>query len=326
MRPNLGQPPLSPRVCRIFNTVKHRLPPWFVLLCLAGMCAGVIVVVALLRANRTSTASLFSHLPSENALVVYIDFRALRSAGVLGLLSSSQVMQEPEYRVFVDQTGFDYLNDLESALISFHSSGTYLLLRGRFDWKNLKDYTLHQGGTCYNTVCKVNGSTPERKISYFPFQPNTMALAVSRDDSAVALIQDRRPKRNFEIPADPVWSLIPVRALKNNAGVPAGLRAFARALEGADTVVLSAAPDGKHIALKMDAACRTATDARALAAQLMDATARLRDLIAREHQTPNARDLSGVLAAGAFEVKDMHVLGRWPVDRAFLESLTGNAL
>jgi hypothetical protein len=76
----------------------------------------------------------------------------------------------------------------------------------------------------------------------------------------------------------------------------------------------------------MDAACRSAADARALVTELRDTTARLRDLIARENQTPNANDLSGVLAAGAFELKDAHVLGRWPIERSFLESLAGGAL
>jgi hypothetical protein len=294
--------------------------------CLAAICAGVIGVVALVRVNRNSTASLLSRLPADGAVVVSIDFRALRKAGVLGLLSSSKVMQEPEYRAFVDQTGFDYLNDLDSALISFHSTGTYFLLRGKFDWKNLRDYTVQQGGTCYNTICKVNGSTPDRKISYFPLQTNMMALAVSRDDSAVIQLQTRRKPKAFDIPDDPVWSLIPVGVLKNSAAVPAGTRTFARALEGADAVVFSAAPEGGRIGVRMDATCRTAADARALAAQLTDATALLRNLIARENKTPNQRDLSGVLAAGAFELRELHVLGRWPVDRAFLESLSGSAL
>jgi hypothetical protein len=307
--------------------VRYRLPPWIVLLCLAAICTALVAGVAFWRLNSSSTASLVSRLPGDGAVVVSIDFRELRKAGVLGLLNSSKVRQEPEYRAFVDQTGFDYLNDLDSALVSFHSTGTYFLLRGKFDWKNLRDYTVQQGGgSCYNTVCKVSGSTPNRKISFFPLQPNIMALAVSGDDSAAMELQNRKQQKKFDIPDDPVWSLIPVAALKNSAAVPAGTRAFARALEGADAVVLSAAPEGKQIGLHMDATCRSAAEARALAAQLTDATALLRNLIARENKTPNPNDLSGVLAAGAFENKDAHVLGRWPVDRAFLESLTESAL
>jgi hypothetical protein len=306
--------------------VKHRLPPWLVLLCLAAICVALIMGVAALRSRRTSPASLLSRLPADDSIILYIDFHALRDARVLGLLGSSRVAQEPEYRAFVEQTGFDYLNDLDSAFVSFHSSGTYFLLRGRFDWKNLRDYTVQQGGSCYNTLCKVNGSTPDRRISFFPLQSDIMALAVSRDDSAATEMQARKAVRNIEIPHDPVWSLIPVAVLKNNTAAPPGTRAFARALEGADALLVSAAPEGTRISLRLDASCRTDADARSLAEQLREATARLREMLVRENQTPNPRDLSGVLAAGAFEQKELHVFGRWPIERSLLESLAGSAL
>jgi hypothetical protein len=293
---------------------------------LAVVCAAVLGGVAAFRLRSASTASLFARLPADNAVVFYIDFHALRNAGVLSWLGASRMLQEPEYRSFVDQTGFDYLNDLDSALVSFHSSGTYLLLRGRFDWKNLTEYTVHQGGSCYNTLCKVNGSTPERKISYFPLQPGIMALAVSRDDSAVTQLQEHRAQNRIEIPAEPVWSLIPAGAIRNNSSGPAGIRVFARALEGADTVLFSAAPEGQRISLRMDAVCRSSGAASALAGQLRDVTARLRELLARENQVPDPGDLSGVLAAGAFEQKELHVFGRWPIERAFLQDLAGSDL
>ncbi len=306
--------------------INRRVPPWAVLVCLVAICAAVIGGVALLRSRRTNTATLLTRLPSDDAVIASIDFHALRNTGVLGLLSGSRVMQDPEYRAFVDQTGFDYLNDLDTVLISFHSTGTYLLLRGRFDWKALRDYTAKQGGHCYNTLCRMGGSTPQRRISFFPLQSGVMALAVSQDDSAALMLHTRGVQRPQTIPEDPVWALIPVATLKNSASVPAGTRTFARALGAADSVLLAAAPDGGQVALRMDASCRTAAGAHALATELRDATARLRDFIARESQTPSTRDLSGVLAAGAFEQNGAHVLGRWPVSRDLLESIAGGSL
>jgi hypothetical protein len=244
---------------------------------------------------------------------------------VLGIFGASRMMQEPEYRAFVDGTGFDYLNDLDTALISFHSSGTYLLLRGRFDWKSLKDYVVRQGGSCYNSLCKVGGSTPKRKISFFPLQPGIMALAVSEDESAAINLQAAGPARDFVIPEDPVWALIPISSLKDSATAP-GTRAFARTLGAADNVLFAAAPEGRQITLRMDATCRTFGAARAMETELRTTTARLRELITREHQTPNAADLSGVLASGAFESSGTHVTGRWPLPHAFLESLAGGTL
>jgi len=293
--------------------------------CLVALGGGILAGVALYRMKRASNAALFSRLPAADAVVVSIDFRALRKAGVLGVLGSSGMVQEPEYRAFVDQTRFDYLSDLDAALVSFHPHGTYLLLRGKFDWKKLREYTVRQGGRCDNTLCRVAGSAPDRKISYFPLYPNVMAAAVSRNESAATELQAGRSGPGFAMPEDPVWSFIPIRAIRNGEQVPAGTRAFARALEGADAVLLSVAPEGGEIVLKMDASCRSVGDARAVVAELRDTTARLRDLIAREHQTPNASDLSGVLAAGAFDAKDTHALGRWPIERSFLESLAGGA-
>ncbi len=304
----------------------RRLPPWAVLVCLLAICAAVIGGVALLRARSATTATLLSRLPSDDAVIVSVDFRALRDTGILGLLSGSRVMQDAEYRVFVDQTGFDYLNDLDSVLISFHSTGTYLLLRGRFDWKALRDYVQRQGGHCYNTLCRMGGSTPQRKISFFPLQSGTMALAVSEDDSAALMMHTRGAQRPQLIPEDPVWALIPVARFRNSASAPAGTRAFARALSAADSVTLAAAPQGGQLALRMDASCRTQADAHKLATELRDATARLRDFIARENQTPSTRDLSGVLAAGAFDQAGTHVIGRWPISRDLLENVAGGSL
>jgi hypothetical protein len=305
--------------------VKHRLPPWLVLVLLVVVCGLIVGGVALYRGRMGSTATLLRRLPNDGAVVLYADFRALRKAGVLSVLAASRVTQEPEYRAFVDRTGFDYLNDLESALVSFHPSGTFFLLKGRFDWKALKDFTVAQGGTCYNALCRMAGSTPERKISYFPLQPNVMALAVSNDDYAATHMQERQRPLEIEIPPEPVWWRMPVPALKNNPSLPAGTKMFVRALEGAHTVLFSAGPSGTGLAVSMEATCPSAAAASVLTEQLRSATAQLRELIAREHLAANPADLSGVLVAGAFEQRQERVIGRWPVERAFLTSLAGGA-
>jgi hypothetical protein len=308
------------------HNVRHRFPPWLVLPLLAGLCVGIIFAVAYLRSRSFSTANLLQRLPSEDAVVLYVDFEAMRRVHLLDLVTAAAAAQEPEYRSFVESTGFNYLRDLDSALVSFHASGKYLLLRGRFDWSNLSQYVRGQGGTCYNTMCRLDGSTPERKISYFPLQPNIMALAVSADDTAATRLQGRRSGPRPEILADPIWLLIPPTVLKDEARLPAGLSPFARALWGTQRVVLSGGPDGSGMRLQLDATCSSAEQAATLASQLRALTTLFRQLIAREHQIPNPRDLSGILAAGVFEQKGRRVLGSWPVQRAFLESLAGSAL
>jgi len=86
--------------------------------------------------------------------------------------------------------------------------------------------------------------------------------------------------------------------------------------------VLAASPEGTRVAVRLDATCGSAAQAFALATRLRDITAHLRDAVA----TPDPKDLGGVLAAGVFEQKEVHVLGRWPMEREFLESLAGGAL
>jgi hypothetical protein len=306
--------------------MRHRLLPWAVLALLAAFCAAVITGVALVRKRSSSPAALLGRLPSQGAVIVSIDFRVLRHSGFLSLLAGSKVTQEPEYRSFVYQTGFEYLNDLDSALIAFRPTGTYFLLSGRFHWNTLKEYTVNNGGKCHNTLCKIEGSAPDRMISYFPLRPDVMALAVGSDDSAAIAMQGSKAPFKLDIPSEPLWLLIPVAALRGNTSLPPGARAFVRVLEGAETVLFAAAPDGKRLTVRLDATCRDARSAAALVTQLRDITAQLRDLIAREGQTPNPSDLSGVLTAGAFEQRDLHALGRWVIQSEFFESLTRGAL
>jgi hypothetical protein len=292
-----------------------------VLFLLVAVCAAAIFGVAVWRIHRESLGKLMTRLPDDNAVVVYVDVAALRNAHVLDALTAPAAMQEPDYRAFVDQTGFDYARDLDMALVSFGEKGTYFLLRGRFDWPFLKDYVKSEGGTCYNTFCRAQGSTPERMISFFPLERDLMALAVSKDEYAAYALQERHPARQFTPPQDPVWSLIPGGALKNPGSLPAATQLLARALGSARQVVVSAGPAGDHMELRLDVACQSASQAAELTAQLRQVTAQLKEQAARENPASGPGDVSGVLTAGTFDQKDVHVLGRWPIQRSFLDTL-----
>ena len=80
---------------------------------------------------------LLSRFPVEDAAVLHIDFSLLRRGGYL---KNSQVPLEPEYKQFLEGTGFDYRRDLDLVLASFSKSGNFFLARGRFDWNKLRDY------------------------------------------------------------------------------------------------------------------------------------------------------------------------------------------
>jgi hypothetical protein len=202
-----------------------------------------------------------------------------------------------------------------------------MLVRGRFNWKTLTTYVRTQGGTCYNAFCRVLGSTPERHVSFFPLRPGVIAIAVSKDEWAASQLMPKRHNSSpVEAPKQPVWLSIPSSRLKQAENLPTGTRQFARAIEGAEKILLSIGPQGNSYEAVLDVTSRSAADASVLVTHLEGITDFLRKMIAEEHRPPNPRDLSGVLTAGVFERQDRRVLGRWPLERAFLEALASGSL
>ncbi len=294
------------------------------ILAVAVVCGGAIWGVAWWRSRAAAGPStFFRRLPSRDAVVLYIDFGALRRGGLLQLLTGAKVTEDPEYQQFVRKTDFDYRQDLDAAMVAFAPTGKYFLLKGRFDWKNLRRYVQDENGSCYNSVCRMAGSLPERRISFLPVHSSVMALAVSTDDSAALRLTEPEPAPGpaLEFPGDPVWLLVPPSTLKTPENLPSGTRMFARGMENAERIVLSLGPAQEQYAIRLDVLCRSEQDAGALASQLTRATAVLREMIAREHHTPNPADLSGVLTSGSFRGQGRKVFGYWPIQRAFLENL-----
>lgn len=306
--------------------MNRRLPPALLLLLLAAVCAGLIALAARLRARSQSPRELLARLPAEDALIVYIDFSGLRQAGLLRLFEGSDLLQEPEYQAFRAGSGFDYLRDLDWALASLGPAGSYFLLAGRFKWDTLTRYVTQQGGSCYNMLCRVRGSTPERRISFYPVGPRLMALAVEKEEYGVLRLRQHHPgTRPAAWPAQPVWMLVPATRLRHTETLPASVRLVARALGSTEGVLLAAGSRGDHLEVSLEIACRTGPEAAALAAQLRQLTAALGQMLAAENKQPDPRDLSGVLIGGVFESRDRTVLGRWPLPHAFLEALAGGS-
>lgn len=296
---------------------------WLTALALGAVCAGLALWgVMRYRARRVdSPRDMVARVPTRDAVLTYIDFAALRKAGLLDLLARSGVAQEAEYRDFVAGTGFDYARDLDSVLVSFAPTGKYFIVKGRFDWDKLRAYALRQKGACGEPVCRMSGSTAERNISFYRLDSQTMALAVSRDDSAALRITRESAGGDSGIPVsgDPLWLYVPGHVLKTAESLPEGTHMFARSMQNAEDIVLALGPQAQAFAVKLDLRCRSDREAAAIAESLGQATGKLRDLIARENQQPNPRDLSGVLASGAFRSEGPRVVGRWTIERVFFE-------
>ncbi len=266
-------------------------------------------------------AGLLARLPTQDAVVLSVDFAALRRGGILNVLTASKTPEEPDYQAFVRNAGFDYKRDLDSALLAFAPDGVFFLVRGRFDWKKLQAYARQQGGSCYNELCRMAGSTPARRISFMPLQPDLMALAVGTDDLAASRLQQPGPQRPIEAPPEPVWLSAPSSALKKRDALPAGARALTSAMSEAERVTLTLGPQGQGFEARLEALCRSPREAALLREQLDKATAALREAISHETRKPEPGDLSAVLTAGVFNQSDRKVFGHWAVGKSFLEGL-----
>jgi hypothetical protein len=279
------------------------------------------------RIAAASPSGMLQRLPPREAMVLFVDLDTLRRGGLLKLLSS-KTPEDPDYQTFVRATGFDYQTDLDMAAASFSNDGVYFVVKGRFDWNKLRAYAEAQGGSCQRGMCRLSGSTPERRISFLPLQSNLLALAVSTDGFAAARLAEGTAGlvNPLDTPRDPVWLSIPAESLKSTDQLPAGPRLFATALASADKILLSLGPQGEQMEARLAVTCRNSADAAALAAQLQRATAVVRSLIAQENQKPDPKDLSGVLTAGVFEQSGRRVIGHWPLPPVFLESLAGGTL
>ena len=289
---------------------------WLLILLILALCGLTLWGVIWYRSRSLSPAAMLKRLPTDDAVVLYIDFSRLRAGGILPLLDGSKVGEDPEYQSFVRKTDFDYKQDLDAAMVAFAPKGKYMLLKGRFDWKSLKSYVQGNEGRCNNSFCKLPGSSPEKRISFFPMQSNLMAMAVSDDDVAALRMNTVDARADAEIPNAPIWLSIPPSVVKSGQSLPPGTQMFARSLERAQAVTLAIVQEGDHFAAKLNVRCASDADASALAADLNKTTGLLREMIEREHQKANPADLSGFLTSGAFRSEGARVSGYWRIARA----------
>jgi hypothetical protein len=271
-------------------------------------------------------SGLVAYLPTSNASVVYIDVDALRRSGILGMLAGSKTAEEPDYKQFVQETKFDYSQDLDAIAAAFQGGRTYLALRGHFHWNNLKDYATRQGGSCHNDFCVLAGSQPDRRISFYALKSNVLAMAIAPDDFAAYQVAVHPAMPSLSPPNQPVWALIPAASLQSMDTLPSAAKAYVPALQGADQIVFSVGADGsRQLQLGVHVTCKDATAASALLIQLETTTKALRDMLAKQRQKADPADLSGVLVAGTFRRDERQVYGAWPLPKAFVDAIAGSA-
>jgi hypothetical protein len=289
----------------------------------AIVAAGVLLAAAAGIAKWRDTrafyqpAELLARFPAEDAIALSLDLATLRTAGLLG---ASKAPLEAEYKQFVDNSGFDYRRDLDFALASFSASGNYFIARGRFNWAQLRAYTVKQGGSCYQDLCRMQGSTPDRRISFLPLRSDTIALAVSTDDLAATRLTHVGARVTDPLPPGPVWLTIPGAVLRQPGGLPPGLRVVFSGLVQSDRVVFTAGASAAGVEVHMDAACKSESDARILLSQLQNSVSLLKEAAARSQA--GTSPLSNVLMGGSFNQTGARVTGTWPLRKDLIDTMT----
>ena len=266
---------------------------------------------------------LLQCLPAERSLHVYMNVGLLRSAHILDVLAGSQTAEEPDYKKFVEQTGFDYRTDLDAVAAGFRDGDEYFAVQGRFRWNQLADYARSHQGSCQDKQCSMPANQAGKTISFTLLRNDVLALAVAKDPQAVRLIFPGFWKDPPKIPAAAVWVSVPPYIFADAKNLPAGVGAFRSQLEKARNTIftLAAAPDQKAFELKMQVDCAAPDDAAKMAAQFASVTDLLKKMLARDKLTPAPGDLTAVLVAGRFDAQKDQVTGTWPIERKFIESL-----
>ena len=285
----------------------------------AGVSLTALTGIAKWRDTRAfyQPASLLARFPAEDSIVLSADLATLRSAGFPG---NSKAPLEAEYKQFIEGSGFDYRRDLDFAMVSFSATGNYFIARGRFNWAKLHEYAAKQGGSCYQELCRMQGSTPDRRISFLPLRPDTIALAVSTDDLAATRLIRVGVKPKEPLPPNPVWLTIPGAVLRQPGGLPAGLRVVFSGLVQADRVVFTVATNAGAVEAHMEAGCKTDADARVLISQLRNSVSMMKEAAARDHTETSS--LAQALMKGAFDQSGTRVTGKWPLAKDLIEGLT----
>lgn len=293
---------------------KPRWPSPYRLLAAAVLCAIAAAAYTGWRARRDffDPALLLSRFPAEEAAVVDIDFASLRNAG---LFSASGMAAEPEYRAFSTATGFDYRRDLEQVTAAFSASGNYFIARGRFDWPKLRAYAASHGGSCAAELCRLEGSAPERRISFLPLQSGVIAMAVSRDPSAAMRLTYTGQRVTALLPDAPAWISFPGALLKSPGVLPPGVRVMLSAMANSDRILITVTPSGEGIEARLETTCRSVDDARVLSSQLR--------VMAGSLKSAQNDDIARTISAGTFTQRDRVVTGRWPLPKSALDALAG---
>jgi len=289
------------------------------LLCL--LCASALGGVWYVRsAARPEPAKLLRRLPPDVETVIAIDVAALRQAGILSAISGPEGVEEPDYRQFVDFTGFDYRTDLDYLIAGFDATGGYFLATGQFDWPALMQYAVLQGGACQHGFCRLPSETPNRRVSFFAERHSVLALAAGPEEWRASMLYQERGWPRRVPPQASLWAYLGQRFLSAPVNAGSARALLMGLLNGAQEVWISAQVQQLALEVRLEAICATPALAVAMRDRFQAAAAEIHQQTGREGAS---RQLLAVLAAGQFTANETTVTGVWRLEPGLLELLSG---
>lgn len=290
-------------------------------LALALACAAAFLLWRRLAPGRSDARALLEALPAGDGLTVFVDARALRQTGILRRIAGEAGAEDEDYKRFVEATGFEYRRDLDAVVLRADDGQRWIVLEARIDESRLRRYFLAHGGRCFSGLCSMQGSRPERQISWVRLGRRRWAVAVNPDPLAAAVFTDevrKPPTSEWQPPQTPLWLYVPGRMLEAPAGAPAWAALALGSLRESKWILWSAGAGGGRIQLSLDVACRSPEAAKTLAGRWEEILKALREAAAAAGDRDS---LPALLAEGRIRSDGAFVRGRWQLEWRRLEKL-----
>jgi hypothetical protein len=277
-----------------------------IILCLAGAALGFYFYRGhrpLPGSSAGAAPQLLIQLPVDAPGTAYFDVAELRgSPVVLKIAALAEPQEDPEYKRFARDTGFDYTRDLDRVSLAFWPGHTaqipleraVILADGRFDRQKIDAYiaadpSIHSGPGEVAELPPLPGFS-KREFAFV--SPGSVAytagteIAASVQTNGVARINPALQPLIQRVAGAPVFAVmradnLPDSFYANFKNLPQ-LEHFARSIRG---IAFAGKPDGDRLHLVLDAECDSMKNALAISAQLeilrMFGSAALADLRTR---------------------------------------------
>lgn len=260
-----------------------------IVLCVAGAALGFYFYHArrqLPGSSAGAASELLTQLPSDAPAVAYFDVSFIRGSPlVLKIAALAEPQEDPEYKRFARDTGFDYARDLDRVSLAFwpgHSTQypldrAVILADGRFDRQMIDAYiaadpSIHRGPGQVAELSPLPGFS-KREFGFV--SPGRVAYTAGTD---IAASVQRNGAARINPSLEPLIQRVagaPVFAVVRADNLPESFYAsfksspqlehFARSIRG---IALAGKPDGNRLHLVLDAECDSMKNAMAIAGQL----------------------------------------------------------